>query len=87
MEKSTKKLMQNNTLELVSNIILVVGILGSIILAFNVMFIENTIFERYEFNPSGFGITVAVLFSSICTWAFLRVVCNMAKDLHEINIK
>ena len=84
---------EENTLKVIANVILIVGIISSLILLFTVAIIQIQIKGEYSFedktetifNASGFVITIGTFFSSIALWAFLRVIGNISITLKELK--
>ncbi|MDE7118880.1 MAG: hypothetical protein K2O61_09630 [Bacteroidaceae bacterium] len=84
-----------NALATIANIVLGVGIVGTLfclVTLTTTKVIDPTTYHdsvRYDtvFNPGGLAISVGVLFSTITTWALLRVIANISKTLKEINSK
>jgi hypothetical protein len=70
-----------NTLQNIGSIILICGIVTTLICFFTITWDDG------DFVPIGFSITVGVFFTSLITWAFLRVICKISRNLHEINDK
>lgn len=72
-----------NVLNIIAKAILILGTITAIILFFVGV-------DKY--SDYGIGITlmiwsVALLISSVVTWAVLKVLCNISNNLHEINKK
>lgn len=76
-----------DTLTTVGNVILVLGILATIILAFTTVFVEVKVDWHMEsrFNPMGLALTVGTLLSTLATWAVLRVIANISLRLKAIQ--
>lgn len=77
-------------LKVIADIILFVGIISSSILLFTIAFIqvgEHSWEHEVKLNASGLVTTLCVLFTSIATWAFFRVVSNISISLKELNRK
>lgn len=68
-----------------ANAILIVGIISTLILFFSITLFTvkglDSLDSKTVFSGSGLVITAGTLFSSIATWAFLRVVSNIATSL------
>lgn len=78
------------TLLVISSIILVVGLIATAICLFYLTFYRVDRWGEVshdEFNPSGFATTVMVLVSTLISWATLRVFANISITLKEINKK
>lgn len=80
-----------NTLNVIAGITLWVGIIGTIFCLFTLTTtkVVDTYSIHYDtiFNPAGLAISIGVLFSTIVTWALLRVIANISTSLKEINSK
>lgn len=76
-----------DTLTTVGNVILVLGILATIILAFTTVFVEVEVgwHKESRFNPIGLALTLGTLLSSLATWAVLRVIANISLRLKAIQ--
>ena len=76
-----------DTLTTVGNVILVLGILATIILAFTTVFVEVEVgwHKESRFNPMGLALTVGTLLSTLATWAVLRVIANISLRLQAIQ--
>jgi hypothetical protein len=76
-----------DTLTTVGNVILVLGILATIILAFTTVFVEVEVgwHKESRFNPMGLALTVGTLLSTLATWAVLRVIANISLRLKAIQ--
>lgn len=82
------------TLNTIAKVVLWVGIIGTIFCLFTLT-TTKVVDPTYKysihydtiFNPGGLAISIAVLISSIITWALLRVIANISKTLKEINSK
>lgn len=73
---------EESTLIVIANIVIILGVLASIILAFTV------IHDKYMgFNPTGLVITLSTLLSSIVTWAVLLCIAKTSKNIREIRNK
>ena len=75
------------TLTTVGNVILVLGILATIILAFTTVFVEVEVgwHKENHFNPMGLALTMGTLLSTLATWAVLRVIANISLRLQAIQ--
>ncbi|MBR4297421.1 MAG: hypothetical protein IKT82_04430, partial [Bacteroidaceae bacterium] len=69
-----------NTLLVIGNIILVLGIISTLILACTTLQTEvyNGYYHEEQFNPIGLALTLGTLLSSLATWAVLRVIVNIS---------
>lgn len=83
-----------NTLNVIAGITLWVGIIGTIfcLLTLTTTKVVDPTYKysiHYDtiFNPAGLAISIGVLFSTIVTWALLRVIANISTSLKEINSK
>ncbi len=79
-----------NTLYVIANIILVIGIIGAFICSLTIVVVDSGEYHFIEdkvFNPTGFAITIGILLLSIILWASLRVLSNISVSLKEINSK
>ncbi len=86
-EKATNNSAEN-TLITIANIVLVLGILATFICIITIVFVKNSEYEtKHIFNPSGFVITLMVLFSSLISWGFLKVLANISLTLKDMNSK
>lgn len=88
--KDVSYLNEEKTLKTIADIVLFVGIISSAILLFTITFItqgEYSWERETTFSPSGLVTTLCVLFSSIATWAFFRVISNISISLKELNRK
>lgn len=76
-----------STLTTIGNIILILGLISTFILALTTLQTEVYNGYRYEerFNPMGLGITIGTLLSSLATWAVLRVIANISLRLKAIQ--
>lgn len=78
------------TLIMIANIVLVCGIIATIVCLFSIVWVEDpswTYRTKYMFNPSGFVTTIMVLFTSLISWSFMKVLANISITLKEINTK
>ena len=72
-----------NTLNVIAIIVLVCGIIGALICLSTIAFVG-----RYnDFEPIGFVVSIGVLLTSLITWAILRIICEIAINLRQINNK
>ena len=76
----------------IANIILILGIIGTIICLFTLCFIEApkpgyTYRTEMTFNPAGFATTIMVLFSTIISWSVMKVLANISLTLKKIEDK
>lgn len=83
-----------NALTTIANIVLGVGIVGTLFCLFTLTTTKvvdptyhYSIHYDTVFNPGGLAISVGVFFSTITTWALLKVIANISKTLKEINSK
>jgi len=70
------------TLNIIGIIVLVCGIIGTLICLFTI-----TTNNYGEFNAIGFITSIGVLLTSLTTWAVLRVFCEVAINVRQINNK
>lgn len=80
LNDDTKKLAQSEqeeVLKIIANVILIIGILGSLI----------RILGDDGFKPLEVSISAGILISSIASWALLRVIAKISITLNEINAK
>lgn len=82
------------TINVVSDIILVIGIISSIILAFTNIIVEEEGYyasgwgwTRNEFNPMGLVATLSTLISSILLWAGLKVYTGISLNVRKMSNK
>lgn len=77
------------TLNVIANIVLICGIISTVICLFTIVFKEEShyYFTERVFSPSGFATTIMVLFSSLISWGFLKVLANISLTLKELNSK
>jgi len=75
------------TLNTISIIVLVCGIIGTLICLFTITFVEECRGCGKEFSPIGFVISLGVLLTSLTTWATLKIICEIAMNLRQINNK
>lgn len=73
---------EESTLIVIGNIVIVLGVLASMILAFTITHNKYT-----GFNPTGLAITISTLLSSIVTWAVLLCIAKTSKNIREIRNK
>lgn len=77
-----------SALKIIANIILGCGIIASAICLGTLCFVEQGDYSTETvFNPTGFAITIMVLFSSLVSWGLLKVIANISLTLKEINAK
>lgn len=73
---------EESTLIIIANIVIALGVLASMILAFTI------IYDKYMgFNPTGLAITISTLLSSIVIWAVLLCIAKISKNIREIRNK
>ena len=70
------------TIYLLSNVLLIIGIIVSIIMLFSIVIVE-TVFST-KFSLMGLAITISTLFSSILFWALLRLAVEVSVNIREI---
>lgn len=80
------------TLATIANIVLLLGIIGTLICIFTLTFIDvpkSGYHYRTEkaFSPSGFATTVMVLFSTLISWSVMKVLSNISLTLKDLNSK
>lgn len=87
-EQETNEVSAEKVLSVLSVIILVCGVLATLICAFTITTIK-TGYPSYdtEFNPTGFGITVSILVSSLISWSIMKVLANISITLKKIYKK
>ena len=73
-----------NTLSIIADIVLVLGIFGTIVCLFTIVFEGR---DHDEFNPVGFGITFSGLLSVLISWSVMKVLANISLTLKGINRK
>ena len=77
-----------NTLVFFANATLIIGIIATLLCFPTLCFTEKYGYSSVkEFSPTGFGVTIGVLISSLITWAALKVFANISKTLKEINAR
>lgn len=89
-EENTVDNSAENTLTTIATIVLVCGIIASVICLFTIVWIKDpryTYHTEYMFNSSGFVTTIMVLFSSLISWSFMKVLANISITLKEMNRK
>lgn len=89
--KNTDNNMTNaeRTLQVIAVTTLVVGIICSIYFAFNLTMKEVSYgyLSYKKFSIEGLAITIATLFSSICTWALLFCFAEISSNIRKIANK
>lgn len=72
-------------LRIMANILLTIGIIGSIVLFFTMGLDSLNAFGKisYYFNFNGFLISIFTLIGSIIMWALLHVICNISIKLNK----
>ena len=94
----TKELHADNSAEnsiiVIANLILVIGILATLLCAFTLTYTEGIEYDDNlnirtvkVFNPSGLVITILIFLFSFIQWAFMRVIANISLNIKEINRK
>lgn len=73
-----------NTLSIIADIVLVLGIIGTVVCLFTIVFVGR---HNDEFNPVGFGITLSGLLSVLISWSVMKVLANISLTLKGINKK
>ncbi len=78
-----------NTLNVIANVVLVVGIISTFVCSFTIVIVEKPYYGYSREEPSllGLGITVGILLTSLVIWASLRVLSNISVSLKEIKRK
>lgn len=83
-----------NVLNVIANVVLWVGLIVTLFCLFTLTTTKvvdptyhYSIHYDTVFNPGGLVISVGVLLSTVTTWALLKVVANISKNLKEINAK
>ena len=83
-----------NSIIVIANLILVIGIIASLLCAFTLTYTEGIDYDDNlniktikVFNPSGLIITILIFLFSIIQWAFMRVIANISLNIKEINKK
>ena len=83
-----------NSIIVISNLILVIGIIASLLCAFTLTYTEGIEYDDSlniktvkVFNPSGLVVTILIFLLSLIQWAFLRVIANISLNIKEINKK
>ena len=81
-----------DTLTIIANIVLVCGIIATFFCIFTICFVKGIkpghyYIEETQFNPIGVVTTLIVLFSSLISWSFMKVLANISLTLKEINKK
>lgn len=89
--EETENTSAEKALTIIANIVLIVGVIGTLIMAFTITY--TTIEGKYNWqdetmvNPMGIVLTIATLMSSVTVWGLLKVICNISTSLKEINLK
>ena len=73
--------------ESVLNVIAIATLILGTIAAISLFFIGVDKYSDYGIGRTLMIWSVALLISSILTWAVLKVLCNISNNLHEINKK
>ena len=83
-----------NSIIVISNLILVIGIIASLLCAFTITYPEGIEYDESlnirtvkVFNPSGLIVTILIFLFSLTQWAYLRVIANISLNIKEINKK
>lgn len=74
-----------NTLSVLADIVLVLGVIGAIICFFSLSTIK--VGFHNEFNPVGFGISVSALLSTLISWSIMKALANISLTLKSIRRK
>lgn len=77
-----------NTLSVIATITLIAGIICTFICLLTMVFVDSGRFgssTNLVFSPTGFIITLSVLFSSLITWALLRVISDISYNIRRTN--
>lgn len=88
---------QEDTLKTVAGFILVLGIIATIICIFALVYpkvdVGYTVYGHHysdykrEFSATGLATTLTILFTSVISWAVMRVIAEISSTLKEINKK
>ena len=78
-EKTIAKTGAERTLDVIAVIVLACGIIGTIICLFSI--------AVYEEPVTGIITSIVVLLTSLATWAILRILCEIAINIRQINNK
>ena len=77
-----------NALRAIAGIILALGIIATIICAFTITYTnEGVYFVEKKANIDGIITTITILFTSVVSWALMRVIADISTTLKEINKK
>ena len=79
-----------NTLTVIANLVLGIGIIASVIMLCSICFIQNPEYhyhKEYIFNPTGFAMTCGTLLTSLTAWASMKVLANISLTLKAIKNK
>ena len=86
-----------DTLKTIAGFILFLGIIAAIICAFSLVYPKvdagYTVYGHHysdykrEFSASGFATTLTILFTSVISWAIMRVIAEISTTLKESNKK
>lgn len=82
-EKNVEKTGAEQTLSGIATTILIIGIISTIICLSTIVFVDSI--TGLDFSVQGFIITLGVLFSSLITWALLRVISDISLNIRKIN--
>lgn len=75
-----------NTLRIVANIILIIGVLATIVLLFTIVVVKDPLHHYQKvFSSEGFSVTVGTFLTVLVTWALLRVIANISYRLKNIQ--
>lgn len=83
MEKFREMTIIEKIVTVISYIILIVGVVGSIIMAFTIT-TDYHLYFGSELNSTGLAITIGTLFTSILLWALLRLVVEVAANVRHL---
>ena len=88
---------QEDTLKTVAGFILVLGVIATIICIFVLVYPKvdagYTIYGHHysdykrEFSATGLATTLTILFTSVISWAVMRVIAEISTTLKKINKK
>lgn len=88
-KKEIKLTKEEDILKLIAIIILISGVILSIVLAFNLIMIEegSSYYSYKKFSPTGLGITIATFLFSISSWAILSCFAEISANIRKIANK
>ena len=78
------------TINILSNVLLILGVVASVIMSFTIIMVEKTsgfghlTYTEKEFSPIGFAIVIATLLSSVLLWALLKLAIDVSVNIREI---